>query len=193
MACVIFAYLLALATLGAQETDRVKRANLYYDQDDYGRAYVHYQDLIVDNVLSGEILYRYGYSYEQIRDFDEIAMKIYALSRYYFERESRENVTYALYAAHKLVDNPALARLDETAAALLLKELRESIDKERKARLYRFSVTLPQPFSSFLLLFSSKFRFSIFQLKVAISIAMTLPFIIGVLVLKGKERKSHTK
>jgi hypothetical protein len=193
MARVIFVYFLTLAALGAQEADRVKQADLYYDQDDYSRAYVRYQDLITDNVLSGKILYRYGFSYEQIRDFDETAAKIYALSGHYFEREGGENVDYALFAAHKLIHNPALAHLDGPTAAALLTELRESIDRERKASLYRFSITLPQPFSSFLLLVSSKFRFNMFQFKIAVSIIMTLPFIIGVLILMGKERRTRAK
>ncbi|MDR3249406.1 MAG: hypothetical protein LBT39_11545 [Treponema sp.] len=163
---VVLVFFLVSAALGAQGT--LTLADAYFDQDDYSRAYSRYQDMILgQEALSGEILYRYGYSYEQIRELDATALKIYALAGYYFAREGQENAQHAL----------STALLEDEAAVLLLEELRDGIDRERRAYLYS---------RAHYRLFS---KLTVFQWKIAASAAMALPFLIGMAVLRRREKK----
>ncbi|MDR3247278.1 MAG: hypothetical protein LBT39_00705 [Treponema sp.] len=199
----IFVLLPVFAALGAQENQELKLANRYYDQADYSRAYVHYQNMILGDAESwnrgkgsaGDIFYRYASCYEQIREFETqaaglgwIARTGYALSLFYYEREGRENAPNAQSAAARLKNSPrSPAPPDETAAALLLEELRESISRERNAYLYSRTGRVDD-FRPLLSLFS---RLSIFQWKIAVTVAMAVIFLIGILVFKGKEGKAR--
>jgi hypothetical protein len=177
--------LFAVTILGAVENWDSRMADLYYDRDDYGRAYGLYEDLILRQETAGgkgfgDILYRYGYCYEQIRGFDNTALNIYALSLYYNEREETGS-KYTLYAGAKLARLDFSQNLDEGAAASILTELRDSITKERKAPLYRWVDRIYSFFS----------RFSIFQWKIIVSLIMLIPFFTGILILGLRERKSR--
>ncbi|MDR1972447.1 MAG: hypothetical protein LBQ46_11070 [Treponema sp.] len=174
----IFVFLVP-GLLEAGESWNLALGNLYYDRDDYQRAYGFYQHVILgDGELSGDTLYRYGYSYEQIKGLDETALKIYALSRYHHGKEEQLNSKYALYAAAKLGSSPLL---DDRAAAALLAELREGIDGERKAYLYRGVDRLYGLFS----------RFSFFQWKLIASALLLIPLLAGAGILWVKGRASR--
>jgi hypothetical protein len=154
MACAVFVFFL-VPVLGAQVNDELKLADAYYDLEDYSRAYVHYQNLILKKTVSGDILYRYGSCREQIRGPDEATLNIYALAGQY--RASPEDT--------------------------LLEELRGSIDAERRAYLYNRDAFH---------LFTSKF--SVFQWKIIASIVVTIPFLIGMMVLgRGGENRRPKK
>ncbi|MDR2747223.1 MAG: hypothetical protein LBB77_07230, partial [Treponema sp.] len=71
--------------------------------------------------------------------------------------------------------------LDDGAAASLLEELRDSINRERKTYFYRW-VDRIYPFLS---------RFSVFQWKIAASLAALIPFFLGVLILGLRGRKNR--
>jgi hypothetical protein len=177
----IFFIFFTAALAGAGESRDLKLADRCYDNDDYGRARELYQQFILQrnsDALSGDTLYRYGYSYERTRGFDNIAVKIYALSLYYNKKEGRADSKYALYAGAKLTDNPA-RELDDGAAASILEELRDSINKERKTYFYRWADRI----------YSFLSRFSVFQWKIIASLAALVPFFIGALVLGRRERK----
>jgi hypothetical protein len=166
------------AALEAGESRDLRLADLHYDRDEYGPACELYEySLLRGEALSGDALYRYGYSYEQTRGLDGAALKIYALSRYYNRREGRADAKYSRYAAAKLKDDPA-ADLDEEAAAALLGELRDSLVKERKAYFYHW-VDRIYPLIS---------RFSIFQWKIIASLVMLIPFFTGLLILGLRRR-----
>jgi hypothetical protein len=174
-----------LGALGGQAQD-LKLANRFYDEDDYSRAFVHFQDLILlagrgGGTLSGDTLYRYGYCYERIRGLDDTALAIYALSRYYNGKEGRQHTAYAQYAAGKLKTSKSpLLNLGDEEAASLMAGLRETINQERKNRLYRHADRLYGYFS----------WFSLFQWKIIISAAAALPLLIGIVAFltKGKKR-----
>jgi hypothetical protein len=173
---------LVSTALAAQENHELRLANLYYDEDDYGKAYTHFQNLILrpgDTGLSGDIFYRYAYSREQISGLDEKTLDIYALALYHLGQEKQEDHRYALSAAAKLKNTPSLTP-DEAAA--LLEELRAGIEGERKARFYGRVDRLYNFLS----------QFSLFQWKIIASLSMTIPFFIGILVLKRKKRGSGT-
>jgi hypothetical protein len=176
-----------LGALPGQEAQDLTLANRYYDADDYGRAYVYFQNLILrrreaGDELSGDTLYRYAYSHERIRGLDERALTLYALSRRRNEQEGRRDSTYAVYAANKLKANESpLLNLDDAEAAALMAELRETINQERKIRFYRYVDRFYQFFS----------RFSPFQWKLIASAAAAIPFLFGMILLKIKEKKPH--
>jgi hypothetical protein len=174
--CVLALFLVSTG-LSAQENHELKLANLYYDEDDYAKAYTHFQNLILwgSAEFSGDVFYRYAYSHEQARGLDAPALTIYALSLHYFQKEGRADSLYARYAANKLGNG--FTNLDDAAAAVLLEELRAGIDGERKALLYRRVDRLYGFFS----------RFSLFQWKIIASLAMTIPFFIGIVILKLRE------
>jgi hypothetical protein len=172
----LFLVFFVSAVLEAGENGDLRLADLHYDRDDYGRARELYEHSLLREDLSGDTLYRYGYSYEQTRGLDSTALKIYALSRYYNGREGRSATKYGQYAAAKLeavlADDPP-GDLDEGAAAALLEDLRDSIRRERKTRFYRW-VDRIYPLIS---------RFSLFRWKLIASLAMFIPFLAGVLIL----------
>lgn len=170
------------AALGAGENRDLRLADFHYDRDEYGRAYELYQQSILrgQNGLSGDTLYRYGYSYEQTRGLDDTALKIYALSLYYNQKEEHSGTKYALYAGAKLKDKP-LRELDDRTAASILEELRTSIRREGKTYFYQW-VDRIYPLIS---------RFSVFQWKIIASLAMLIPFFIGVLILWFRQRKNR--
>jgi hypothetical protein len=177
----VFFVFFTAALLGAGESRDLILADRCYDNDDYGRAYELYQQVILrqdPDGISGDTLYRYGYSYERTRGLDNIAVKIYALSVYYNKKAGRADSKYALYAGAKLADDPA-RELDDRAAAAVLEELRDSINKERKTHYYRW-VDRIYVFLS---------RFSVFQWKIIASLAALVPFFTGVLVFGFRERK----
>ncbi|MDR3173542.1 MAG: hypothetical protein LBU19_04765, partial [Treponema sp.] len=163
------------AVLHAGGNGDIRLADLYYDNDDYSRAYELYQHSVLrrePDTLSGDIFYRYAYSYEKTRGLDSTALKICALSWYYNKKEGRADAKYTLYAGAKLKDDPAW-ELDDRAAASILEELRDSINKERKTPFYRWVDRI----------YSFLSRFSVFQWKIIASLAALVPFLIGVLVL----------
>ncbi|MDR2746752.1 MAG: hypothetical protein LBB77_04825, partial [Treponema sp.] len=136
----VFFIFLVSAALEAGGSRDLKVADLHYDSNDYSRAYELYQHSILrqeQGGISGDTLYRYGYCYEQTRGLDNTALKIYALSMYYNRKEGRADSKYALYAGAKLMGDPAW-ELDDGAAASLLEELRDSINRERKTYFYRW-------------------------------------------------------
>jgi hypothetical protein len=155
-ACLVFAFFLAPA-LGAQGNNELRLADAYYDQQDYSRAYSHYQNLILETGVSGSILRRYGYCREQIRGQDEATLKIYTLAEQYREISSPEQ------------------------EILLLEELREDIEAERRAYLYDSGGGFYR--------FAS--QFSVFQWKIIAALAALVPFLIGILVLGRKEGRSR--
>jgi hypothetical protein len=181
---VFFIFLLIPGLLGAFGGQDLNLANRYYDMDDYSRAFVHFQDLILlagrdGTILSGDNLYRYGYCYERLRGLDGTALTIYALSRYYNGKEGRQNSPYAEYAAGKLkAGQSPLLNLDAGEAASLMAGLRETINQERKNRLYRYVDRLYGYFS----------RFSLFQWKIIISAAAALPLLIGIVAFRAKKK-----
>jgi hypothetical protein len=180
---VFFVFFIS-AVLEAGENRDLKLADFHYDDDDYVQAYGLYQQCILRQKaenLSGDVLYRYGYCYEQTRGLDNIALKIYALSKYYNKKREWSNTKYALYANAKLKDDPAW-ELDDGAAASILGELRDIINKERRAYFYGW-VDRIYPFLS---------RFSIFQWKIIISLTALVPFFIGVLILGIRGRQKHS-
>jgi hypothetical protein len=168
--------------LAGQEARELGLANRYYEADDYGRAYVYFQDLLLRQGRegrdpSGDALYRYAYSYERLRGLDRGALDIYALSRYWNEREGRRDALYAQYAAAKLrAAGSSLITLREGEAAALMAELRENITRERKTRFYRQADRLYDFFS----------RFSLFQWKLIASAAALVPLLAGIIILKIK-------
>jgi hypothetical protein len=174
---VLFIFFAAVL-LEAGESRDLALADLYYDQDDYGRAYELYEHSVLRGMVSGDTFYRYAYCYEQTRGLDDIALKIYALSRYYNGVAGRSGTKYSLYAEAKLKNGP-IGDLDEGTAAALLAELRDSITMERKTYFYRW-VDRIYPLLS---------RFSVFQWKIIASLAMLIPFFAGVLILGLRERK----
>jgi hypothetical protein len=181
----VFFIFFVTAVLGALENWDSRMAGLYYDRDDYGRAYGLYEDLVLRQETAGEkdfgdILYRYGYCYEQIRGFDNTVLNIYALSLYYNEREGTGS-KYTLYAGTRLARLGFSRNLDGETAASALTELRDSITKERKAPLYGGADRIYSFFS----------RFSIFQWKIIVSLIMLIPFFTGILILGLRERKSR--
>jgi hypothetical protein len=189
---VFFILLLIPGLLGAlagQEAQDLTLANRYYDADDYSRAYVYFENLMLrrqeaGDGPSGDTLYRYAYSHEQIRGLDARALTLYALSRHRNEQEGRRDSVYAAYAANKLKTNGSpLLNLDDGEAAALMAELRESVNRERKIRFYRYADRFYQFFS----------RFSPFQWKLIASAAAAVPFLFGVILLKIKEKKSHAQ
>jgi hypothetical protein len=170
------------ALLEAGESRDLRMADLYYGQDDYGRAYEFYEHSILQGEgLSGDTLYRYAYCYEQTRGLDNTALKIYALSRYYNRAEGRAGTKYGLYADAKLKNDPVWD-LDEGAAAALLGELRDSINGKRKICFYRW-VDRVYPLLS---------RFSVFQWKIIASLVMLIPFFAGMLILGLRGRKDRS-
>jgi hypothetical protein len=175
-----FLLLFALSALGA-ERGNWRMADLYYGRDDYGRAYELYEEMILrgdGGEAFGDVLYRYGYCYEQTRGLDNRALKIYALSRYYNEREGAAS-RYLPYAGAKLEGRDPYPGLDEGAAASALAELRESINGERKAPLYGGADRV----------YSFLSRFSVFEWKIIVSLAMLIPFFAGIAILglRGRE------
>jgi hypothetical protein len=177
--CAVLALFLVAAVLDAQESHELRLANLYYDENNYYKASTHFQNLILQSnaILSGEIFYRYAYSWEQIRGLDEGVLEIYTLARYYFEQEDQSNSRYALSAGAKLKNTLPLEPDD---AAALLTKLRTGIEEDRKARFYSRVDRLYDFFS----------QFSLLQWKIIVSLFMTIPFFIGILVLRYKERGS---
>jgi hypothetical protein len=177
----IFLIFFASAVLGAGESWDLKLADLYYSRDDYTRAYELYEYSVLQGKgLSGDMLYRYGYCYEQTRGLDGTALKIYALSLYYNRKEGRAGAVYGLYADAKLKGDPAWD-LDDGAAAAILGELRDQIDQERRAVFYRW-VDRWYPFFT---------RFSVFQWKIIASLIMLIPFFAGILILGFSRRKNR--
>jgi hypothetical protein len=165
--------------LAAQESHELTLATLYYQADDYAKAYTHFQNLILrHSEFSGDTLYRYAYSHERLRGLDATAMRIYALAWYRFHHEGQSDSPYARYTADKLKNgSPFGEAVDEAEAAALLEELRAGIDAERKAQFHRH-VDRIYGFLS---------RFSLFQWKIIASLAMTLPLFIGIVVLRTKK------
>ncbi|MDR0730198.1 MAG: hypothetical protein LBF63_00905 [Treponema sp.] len=181
---VVFALFFVSTGLPAQENHELKLANLCYDKDDYAGAYTHFQNVILwhgDTGVSGDMLYRYAYSCERLWGLDATALRIYALSLYHFQKKEQLDLPYAQYAAAKLKNS--FPNLDNTAAAMLLEELRTGIEGERKARFYRHIDRFYDFFS----------RFSFFQWKIIISLIMTLPFFIGLAVLTRKQPRGTHK
>ncbi|MDR2135236.1 MAG: hypothetical protein LBO76_01330 [Treponema sp.] len=173
----VFAFFLVPFCLAAQENHELTLANLYYDADDYAKACTHFQNLILwhgEAGFSGTMFYRYAYSHERLRGLDATALKIYALSLYYFRQEGRPDSPYARYAAGKLKSAPP----DPDSAAALLEELRAGIDEERKTLFYRRADRIYSFFS----------RFSLFQWKIIASLAMTIPLFAGILILQAGEK-----
>jgi hypothetical protein len=172
----VLALFLVAVVSGARESHELRLANLYYDEDNYDKASAHFQNLILrpGTVLSGEVIYRYAYSWEQTRGLNEGALEIYNLARYYLEQEGQSNSRYALSAAAKLKDTSSL---EPDEAAALLGKLRTGIEEDRKARLYGRVDRLYDFFS----------QFSLFQWKIIVSLFMTIPFFIGILVLRRRE------
>jgi hypothetical protein len=183
--CILLLIPGLLGALGGQEAQDLTLANHYYNADDYSRAYVLFQNLIFrpgepGREPSGDTLYRYAYSYEQIRGLDERALALYALSRYRNGQEGRGNSVYAAYAANKLkTGGSPLVNLNDAEAAALMADLRETVNQERKTRFYRRADRFYHFFS----------RFSPFQWKLIASAAAALPFLVGVIILKIKEKK----
>jgi hypothetical protein len=172
---LVFFIFFTVALLRAGPGRDLKLADRCYDNDDYRRAYEFYQQVILrqePEKLSGDTLYRYGYSYEQTRGFGNIAIKIYALSLYYNKKAGRAGTTYALYAGAKLKDDPA-REPDDGAAAAILEELRDSIHEERKVYFYRWADRI----------YSLLSRFSVFQWKIIASLTALVPFFTGALIL----------
>ncbi|MDR0400171.1 MAG: hypothetical protein LBH51_04440 [Treponema sp.] len=150
-------------------------AGLYYNSGNYSRAFDLYQGMILRQdaeELSGDILYRWGSCYEQIRGLDETALKIYALSWYYSEKAGRfEGDSFR--AVIKLEEQGMFGGLDDESAASTLAELRTLIENEQKSSFYVQA-------DRFYAFFS---RFSIFQWKILLSLAMFIPFLAGILTL----------
>jgi hypothetical protein len=181
MPVVFTLFLVSTGLAAAQESHELTLATLYYNADDYAKAYTHFQNLILwhgDTEFSGDTLYRYAYSHERLRGLDATAMRIYALSLYRFHHEGQSDSPYARYAADKLkTGSPFGEAADEAEAAALLEELRAGIDAERKAQFHRRVDRIYGFFS----------RFSLFQWKLIASLAMTLPLLIGIVVLRAKK------
>jgi tetratricopeptide (TPR) repeat protein len=157
-----------------RENHELTMARLYYEEGDYDRACVHFQNLILrpgEAGLSGDALYGYARSHEQAWGLDARARGLYRLSLFYYRGEGQGGGPS--YAAAGLKGGAAP---DEQEAAVLLRELREDIVEERKARFYRGADWLYDFFS----------RFSLFQWKIIVSLAMTLPLFIGILILSSK-------
>jgi hypothetical protein len=182
---LVFLVLFIPAVLEGGENRDGSLADLYYDDDNYSQAYELYQYMILrqnPEALSGDLFYRYGYSYEQTRGLDGTALKIYALSRYYNEKEGRSNSKYARYAEVKLGGRGSLGEMDDETAASTLAELRDLIHGERKAFFYGGADWVYSIFS----------RFSIFQWKIILSFAMLIPFAAGILILGLRGRDSRS-
>ncbi|MDR1107887.1 MAG: hypothetical protein LBL19_02510 [Spirochaetaceae bacterium] len=171
--------------LEAGESRNPNLADRYYDSDNYGQAYELYQHMILredPDKLSADTFYRYGYSYEQTRGLDGTALKIYALSRCWYGKEGRADSKYALYAEAKLAGRGSFGEFNDETAAAILTELRDSINRERKAYFYGGADWIYSIFS----------RFSLFQWKIILSLAVLIPFFIGILILGLRGRGSRS-
>jgi hypothetical protein len=180
---LLFVFFISPVLEAGESRDR-GMGDLYYDSDNYQQAYELYQHMILredPDKLSGDIFYRYGYSYEQTRGLDDTALKIYALSRYWYGKEGRGDSKYAGYAEAKLGGRGSFGEFDDERAASLLAEIRDLINKERKAYFYGGAEWIYSIFS----------RFSFFQWKIILSLAVLIPFFVGILILGFRGRESR--